>query len=200
MTIEYYQQNADEFFNGTINVDMSNIYQHFTKDLHANALILDAGCGSGRDSKAFLDMGYKVDAFDASSEIVKLASKHTGLDVKHAVFDDVTAIDKYDAIWCCASLLHVPEDDLPTTLAKLAAALKSNGIWYLSFKYGDVQREKDGRLFTDINEERLATLVSDIPHVEVKRTWITEDNRPERNEIWLNTVLKKNNSRKLIKY
>jgi 2-polyprenyl-3-methyl-5-hydroxy-6-metoxy-1,4-benzoquinol methylase len=67
MTIEYYQQNADEFFNGTINVDMSNIYQHFTKDLHANALILDAGCGSGRDSKAFLDMGYKVDAFDASS-------------------------------------------------------------------------------------------------------------------------------------
>jgi 2-polyprenyl-3-methyl-5-hydroxy-6-metoxy-1,4-benzoquinol methylase len=196
MTIEYYQQNADEFFNGTINVDMSNIYQHFTKDLHANALILDAGCGSGRDSKAFLDMGYKVDAFDASSEMVKLASKHTGLDVKHSVFDDVTAIDKYDAIWCCASLLHLPEDDLPTTLAKLAAALKPNGIWYLSFKYGDVQREKDGRLFTDINEERLATLVSDIPHVEVKRTWITEDNRPERNEIWLNTVLKKNNSRK----
>jgi 2-polyprenyl-3-methyl-5-hydroxy-6-metoxy-1,4-benzoquinol methylase len=196
MTIEYYQQNADEFFNGTINVDMSNIYQHFTKDLPANALILDAGCGSGRDSKAFIEMGYQVEAFDASSEIVKLAFKHTGLDVKHAVFDDVTAIDKYDAIWCCASLLHVPEDDLPTTLAKLAAALKPNGIWYLSFKYGDVQREKDGRLFTDINEERLATLVSDIPHVEVKRTWITEDNRPERNEIWLNTVLKKNNSRK----
>jgi 2-polyprenyl-3-methyl-5-hydroxy-6-metoxy-1,4-benzoquinol methylase len=191
MTIEYYQQNADEFFNGTINVDMSNIYQHFTKDLPANALILDAGCGSGRDSKAFIEMGYQVEAFDASSEIVKLAFKHTGLDVKHAVFDDVTAIDKYDAIWCCASLLHVPEDDLPTTLAKLAAALKPNGIWYLSFKYGDVQREKDGRLFTDINEDRLATLVSDIPHVEVKRTWITEDNRPERNEIWLNAVLKK---------
>jgi 2-polyprenyl-3-methyl-5-hydroxy-6-metoxy-1,4-benzoquinol methylase len=196
MTIEYYQQNADEFFNVTINVDMSNIYQHFTKDLPANALILDAGCGSGRDSKAFIEMGYQVEAFDASSEIVKLAFKHTGLDVKHAVFDDVTAIDKYDAIWCCASLLHVPEDDLPTTLAKLAAALKPNGIWYLSFKYGDVQREKDGRLFTDINEDRLATLVSDIPHVEVKRTWITEDNRPERNEIWLNTVSKKNNSRK----
>jgi 2-polyprenyl-3-methyl-5-hydroxy-6-metoxy-1,4-benzoquinol methylase len=191
MTIEYYQQNADEFFNGTINVDMSNIYQHFTKDLPANALILDAGCGSGRDSKAFIEMGYQVEAFDASSEIVKLAFKHTGLDVKHAVFDDVTAIDKYDAIWCCASLLHVPEDDLPTTLAKLAAALKPNGIWYLSFKYGDVQREKDGRLFTDMNEDRRATLVSDIPHVEVKRTWITEDNRPERNEIWLNAVLKK---------
>ena len=191
MTIDYYQQNADEFFSGTINVDMSNIYQHFTQNLPTGALILDAGCGSGRDSKAFLDMGYQVEAFDASSEMVKRASKHTGLDVKYAVFDDVTAIDKYDAIWCCASLLHVPESDLPTTLLKLTDALKPNGIWYLSFKYGSEQREKDGRLFTDVNEERLATLVSAMPHVEVKRTWITEDNRPDRNERWINAILVK---------
>lgn len=191
MTIDYYQQNADEFFNGTINVDMSNIYQHFTNDLPTDSLILDAGCGSGRDSKAFLDMGYQVEAFDASSEMVKRASKHTGLDVKYAVFDDVTAIDKYDAIWCCASLLHVPESDLPTTLLKLTDALKPNGIWYLSFKYGSEQHEKDGRLFTDVNEERLATLVSAMPHAEVKRTWITEDNRPDRNERWINAILVK---------
>jgi len=189
MTIDYYQQNADEFFNGTINVDMSNIYQHLTKDLPTGSLILDAGCGSGRDSKAFLDMGYKVEAFDASSEMVKLASEYTGLDVKHAVFDDVNAIDKYDAIWCCASLLHVPENQLPNTLARLASALKPNGIWYLSFKYGSKQREKDGRLFTDVNEERLATLVSALSHVEVKLIWITEDKRPDRNEQWLNAIL-----------
>lgn len=191
MTIDYYQQNADEFFNGTINVDMSNIYQHFTNDLPTDSLILDAGCGSGRDSKAFLDMGYQVEAFDASSEMVKRASKHTALDVKYAVFDDVTAIDKYDAIWCCASLLHVPEDDLPSTLTTLAAALKPNGIWYLSFKYGDTQREKDGRLFTDINEQRLTELVSNISNIGIGSTWITEDNRPDRNEKWLNAILVK---------
>ncbi|WP_223270203.1 class I SAM-dependent methyltransferase [Colwellia sp. C1TZA3] len=168
---------------------MSNIYQHFTKDLPVNALILDAGCGSGRDSKAFLDMGYQVKAFDASSEMVKRASKYTDLDVKHAVFDDVTATDKYDAIWCCASLLHVPEDDLPSTLAKLVAALKPNGIWYLSFKYGDTQRAKGGRLFTDVNEKRLADLVNALPPIEVKYSWVTEDNRPDRNERWLNALL-----------
>ncbi len=191
MTIDYYQQNADEFFNGTINVDMSNIYQHFTKDLPANTLILDAGCGSGRDSKAFLDMGYQVEAFDASSEMVKRASKHTGLNVKHAVFDDVTAIDKYDAIWCCASILHVPEDDLPCTLATLAAALRQSGIWYVSFKYGNSQREKDGRSFTDINEQRLVEMVSSISNIDISSTWITEDNRPDRNEKWLNAILVK---------
>tara|TARA_R110000737_G_scaffold67694_1_gene95691 strand:- start:2050 stop:2619 length:570 start_codon:yes stop_codon:yes gene_type:complete len=188
MTINYYQQNADEFFNGTINVDMSNIYQHFTKDLPAGSLILDAGCGSGRDSKAFLCMGYKVDAFDASLEMVKRASKYTVLDVKHAAFNDVTAIDKYDAIWCCASLLHVPEDDLPSTLA---TALKPNGIWYVSFKYGDSQREKDGRSFTDINEQRLTELVSSLSNIDISSTWITEDDRPDRNEKWLNAILVK---------
>ena len=72
---------------------------------------------------------------------------------------------------------------------KLADALKPNGIWYLSFKYGDTQREKDGRLFTDINEQRLTELVSSLSNIDISSTWITEDNRPDRNEKWLNAIL-----------
>lgn len=191
MSIEFYQNNADEFFTGTVNVDMTNIYQRFTKNIQPNALILDAGCGSGRDSKAFIDMGYRVDAFDASSELVARASNYTGLDVKLALFDDITATEQYDAIWCCASLLHVPEADLPVTLDKLAMALKSNGTWYVSFKYGDSQREKGGRLFTDMNEARLVKLIALIASIEIEATWITEDNRPGRQEKWLNAILVK---------
>lgn len=191
MIIQFYQDNADEFFEGTVNVDMSNIYQHFTKDLNKGALILDAGCGSGRDSKAFIDMGYAVDAFDASSELVYRASEYTGLEVKHGLFNDVDKAEEYDAIWCCASLLHVPEIELPETLSKLANALKTSGVWYVSFKYGDSQREKDGRSFTDINEQRLAELVSSLSNIDVSSTWTTEDNRPDRNEKWLNAILVK---------
>ncbi len=191
MTIQFYQDNADDFFEGTVNVDMSNIYQHFTKDLSKYALILDAGCGSGRDTKAFLEMGYSVEAFDASSELVSRASEYTGIEVQHGVFDDVDKIEEYDAIWCCASLLHVPEIELPETLNKLANALKPSGVWYVSFKHGDSQREKDGRSFTDINEQRLTELVSSLINIDISRTWITEDNRPDRNEKWLNAILMK---------
>jgi len=192
MSIEFYQNNADEFFTGTVKVDMTNIYQRFTKNIIPNALILDAGCGSGRDSKAFIEMGYRVDAFDASSELVTRASNYTGLDVKLALFEDVAAFEKYDAIWCCASLLHVPEADLTDTLSKLAMALKNNGTWYVSFKYGDSQREKGGRMFTDMNEARLSKLIASIPSIKTEAIWITEDNRPDRQEKWLNAILTKN--------
>lgn len=192
MTIQFYQDNAESFFEDTVNVDMTNIYQHFTKSLPNNAFILDAGCGSGRDTKAFLEMGYKVEAFDASSELVSRARKYTGIDVIHALFNDVNSTDKYDAIWCCASLLHVPEIELPEVLSKLSNALKPNGSWYVSFKYGDSQREKDGRSFTDINEQRLAALVTSLINIDVNSTWITEDNRPDRSEKWLNAILTKN--------
>jgi SAM-dependent methyltransferase len=191
MTIQFYQDNADDFFEGTVNVDMSNIYQHFTKNLNKGSLILDAGCGSGRDTKAFIDMGYSVEAFDASSELVSRASRYTGIVVETALFNDVESVDKYDAIWCCASLLHVPEIELAATLCRLAKALKAKGIWYVSFKYGDKQREKDGRSFTDINKQRLTDLVSNLNNIDISSTWITEDNRPNRNEKWINAILVK---------
>ncbi len=191
MSIDFYQDNADEFFNGTVNVDMNNIYQRFTENIKPNGLILDAGCGSGRDSKAFLEMNYRVDAFDASSELVMLATRYTCLEVRLAVFNDINEHEKYDAIWCCASLLHVPEVDLQKILKKLATALKSKGTWYASFKYGDSQRESEGRLFTDMNEERLSKLIADVPFIEIQSTWLTEDNRPDKQEKWLNVILVK---------
>ena len=188
MSIQFYQDNADEFFSNTVQVNMSDIYSHFTKHLKDGSLILDAGCGSGRDTKAFLDMGYKVDAFDASSEMVDRAKIHTGIDIKKALFEDINYSEKYDAIWCCASLLHVPEQELTTTLTKLCNSLKPNGTWYMSFKYGDTEREKDGRQFTDMNGDRLRYLISNI-NVKAEKVWITEDNRRDRSEKWINVIV-----------
>jgi len=191
MTLQYYQNNAQTFFDGTVNVDMSSLYESFTRHLLPGARVLDAGCGSGRDAKAFLEMGYQLNAFDASSEMVALASQHTGLSVQQMTFSDVDDQQQYDGIWCCASLLHVPAQELPTVMQKLANALKTNGIWYVSFKYGDGEREKDGRQFTDMNETSFLTLLQSTPEVEIETLWTTHDKRPERDEIWLNALLRK---------
>lgn len=191
MTIEYYNQNAQAFVETTLNVDMQALYQPFIKLLSDNALILDAGCGSGRDTKAFLDMGFQVEAIDASEEMVKHATSYTGLKVQNKTFQDIHEQEKYDAIWTCASLLHVPQSELTTVISKLSDALKSNGIWYLSFKYGNTERVKDGRTFTDMDEKAIETLLSHQPNLKLVEMWITQDARPERNERWLNLIIKK---------
>ncbi len=191
MTLKYYQDNAQTFFNGTVNVDMSSLYETFTKHLAPGARVLDAGCGSGRDAKAFLEMGYQVEAFDASPAMVELAREHTGLPVQLMTFADVEWKEAFDGIWCCASLLHVPAVELPGVMRRLADALKSGGVWYVSFKYGEGEREVEGRRFTDMDEMRLRALVGAMVGIEVFEMWTTRDKRPARDESWMNVVLRK---------
>ncbi|WP_285131306.1 class I SAM-dependent methyltransferase [Leclercia adecarboxylata] len=191
MTLKYYQDNAQTFFDGTVNVDMSSLYETFTQYLAPGARVLDAGCGSGRDAKAFLGMGYQVEAFDASPAMVGLAREHTGLPVQLMTFADVDWKEEFDGIWCCASLLHVPAVELPGVMRRLADALKLGGVWYVSFKYGDGEREVDGRWFTDMDEDDLNTLVSSLTAIEVGDVWLTQDKRPDRKEIWVNGILRK---------
>lgn len=191
MTINFYQTNAQQFFDSTVNVDMSSLYAAFTEHLAPNARVLDAGCGSGRDSKAFREMGYQVEAFDASSEMVTLASKYAAVPVRQLSFHELTDTERYLGIWCCASLLHLPASQLPDAMQKLARALMPGGVWYVSFKYGDSEREKDGRHFTDLNEQALSSLIQQLPGIQIQSTWLTEDKRPDRNETWLNALLHK---------
>lgn len=191
MNSDYYQLHAQRFFSETVDVDMSELHRPFVAHLKPGARILDAGCGSGRDAKAFSEMGYEVEAFDASAELVELARQHTGLPVKQMRFEEVTEVERYDGIWCCASLLHVPLAELPGVMAQLAKALKPGGVWYLSFKYGSGEREKDGRRFTDMDEAGFAEVLSELSGIEVMECWQTHDQRPERDDSWINLVLSK---------
>ncbi|MGE6981206.1 class I SAM-dependent methyltransferase [Kluyvera intermedia] len=191
MTLEYYQLHAQDFFSATVNVDMASLYAPFLERIPAGGRILDAGCGSGRDSKAFLQRGYAVEAFDATAEMVALATQHTGLPVRQMTFSDVDVTARYDGIWCCASLLHVRMQALPEAMERLAQALKPDGVWYVSFKYGDGERIKEGRHFTDLNEQALEALLTPLTDITLIRHWITEDKRPERTEMWLNALLVK---------
>lgn len=190
-TIDYYNNFADEFAQATLHVDMDSLYQPFLVELPNTARILDVGCGSGRDTLAFKNKGYKVDAIDYSEELVKKATLLTGIQVKLQSFYEVNEFEVYDGIWACASLLHCERDRLAEVIGQLITALKPNGVLYMSFKYGDSDREKDGRAFTDLDEAQAKALLQLFEDVEQVQQWITQDQRPDRQEKWLNLLWKK---------
>ncbi|WP_180010045.1 bifunctional 2-polyprenyl-6-hydroxyphenol methylase/3-demethylubiquinol 3-O-methyltransferase UbiG [Acinetobacter sp. YH16055] len=190
-TIDYYNQYADEFTQSTLNVDMESLYQPFLAELPEYAQLLDVGCGSGRDILAFKNKGYKVEAIDYSEELVERATLLTGLQVRLQSFYEIDEHEAYDGVWACASLLHCERTRLAEVLGKLIHTLKPDGVLYMSFKYGDSDREKDGRAFTDLNEEQAEALRNQFDDVEQIKQWMTVDQRPDRQEKWLNLLWKK---------
>ncbi len=198
-TLGYYDTHADKFYNSTVNIEFSKMQNRFLSKLKKDSYILDFGCGSGRDTKYFLEQGCRVDAIDGSAELCRLAGEYTGIEVKKMFFQDLAEVDKYDGIWACSSILHLPIDELKEVMKKMAAALKENGIIYTSFKYGIFAGERNGRFFTDMTEETFAEFIGEIEDLEVEEQWTTSDVRPGRGEEkWLNLILRK--KQKLLNY
>lgn len=190
-TLDYYDINALGFFESTFKVDMESLYQPFLRYLPDHAVILDLGCGSGRDTLAFKNKGYQVTATDYSKELVDKASRLSGVDVRFESFYELSELNQYDGVWACASLLHCERNRLPEVLEKILKALKVNGICYMSFKYGAGDRYKDGRQFTDMDESQTQSLLKKFDNILLLQQWITIDKRPNHNEDWLNIVFQK---------
>ncbi len=193
-TISYYNEHAADFQNSVSTANMNSMCDRFLSYLSKPAHILDLGCGTGRDSLYFLDHGYTVLPMDASEAMCKIASKITGLTVRQLRFENLDYTDEFDGVWACASLLHVEREKLPAILRKINKALKPGGILYMSFKYGETTRKKEGRLFTDMTEKDLFFLCNESNGFELEDYYITADVRLERSdEKWLNIIAKKMN-------
>ena len=190
MSVEFYEKNHREYIEATLQVDMSALYQPFCQMLHKNAKILDAGCGSGRDTQFFINAGFEVVAIDASSKMVKATKKLTGADCRQMSFEELKLENDFDGIWACASLLHVKRAGLPSVLTKFASVLRPNGVMYISFKHGTEEREAGLRYFNDLNQDLFNVIVANVPNFEINKVWITCDARPRRgHEKWLNCIL-----------
>lgn len=192
-TLDYYNQNAQSFATGTVSVDFHETQDRFLKLLDKGSLVLDFGCGSGRDTRYFLEHGMYVEATDGSEELCRIASDYAGIPVKQMLFQELKKTEKYDGIWACSSILHLPKQQLKAVLMKMADALKEQGIIYTSFKYGDFEGERNGRYFTDFTGDAFRDFVADIAEIQIEEVWITGDVRQGRNEEkWLNLIIRKN--------
>ena len=153
----------------------------------------DFGCGSGRDSKYFLENGYEVEAIDGSIEMCKLASEYIGQDVKCMKFEELNEEDTYDGIWACSSILHVTKEELPKILEKMINALKQDGIIYTSFKKGKGYEIKEGKYYNFLTKEELESILEKLEmNVELIEYFETIGSTQRSNGvIWTNYIIQK---------
>ena len=140
-TLQFYNNNAERYAAQTKYIDVSDLYTDFEECLCPGDRILDLGCGSGRDSKYFLERGYDVVPVDGSAEMCRVASEYLGIPVQQKLFSEIEYREEFDGIWACASLLHVPKVQIRDVMEKVSRALKEQGVLYASFKYGDDEKE-----------------------------------------------------------
>lgn len=186
--MSYYKEHAKEFIENTKDSDMSALYSFFEAYLSGGGTILDIGFGSGRDSLYFISKGYTVYAIDPEEEFVKYGKEIGLTNVEQLRAEDINYENIFDGIWACASLLHISSAHLNDVFKRCSKALKEKGVMYVSFKLGAFEGTRNGRFYLDLTENSLQNYLADTG-LSIKETKITKDVRPERDELWLNAIL-----------
>jgi 2-polyprenyl-3-methyl-5-hydroxy-6-metoxy-1,4-benzoquinol methylase len=188
----WYDRNTQNYVERTESVDLSHLYEKFLALIPDHGRILDAGCGSGRDSLAFQTLGYDVVPMDASLAMVDHATRLTGRTALHLRHQDVAFDQEFDGIWSMASLLHVPHHELAMVIGRYRDALVPDGMLFASFKHGVGERLHDERLFAHQNDRTFRHMLVSVSGLHLVETWVEPDRRPGRqNEEWFSTLCRR---------
>ena len=190
-TISYYNNNAEEYYENTKNVDFSDTYARFLKYIPEGGKIADLGCGSGRDTAHFSSKGYQAFGVDASEELATIATRNAGIKVIVSDMSTWQADEPLDGIWCCASLLHLNDDEITTFFNNIPINLKPDGAMFLSVKIGEKTGIDDkGRYVKYFSIGEIESLIKEAELV-ICDEWFSSDKIGRAETKWINIISKK---------
>ena len=188
-TLSWYKENAPLYAEETKNSLVYDALGEFLSRVEEKGRILDLGCGSGRDSFFFLERGFSVDSLDGSEAMKREAERLFGINVRLSDFLSLDEEEKYDGVWAQASILHLEEESLRKVLNLISRALKTGGVFYTSFRKGEVDGFENGRWYTNMTESRFSSLLP--PNLQIEKSWEGKDVRPGVNKTWLSIISRK---------
>ena len=190
-TIDYYNRNADWYYWTTVGVDMDAFRKNFASYLPDEARVIDMGCGSGRDVMAFSDMGHEATGLDGAKELLKLAEERLEIKTVAADMSEYIAASPYDGIWCCASLIHLNDEEKARFFRNLDRNLKPGGVLFLSVKEGiETGRDSDGVYTSNCTGAELEKHLEDAG-CEILDEKVTADAMGRSGVKWLNVLARK---------
>lgn len=155
-TLEFYAAAAPDYVARTpdlINRDLPG----FVDRIAAGSLVLELGCGSGRDAAYMQSRGLRIEPTDGVPAMAALAAARLGQPVRTMRFEELDAEDTYDAVYASYSLLHVPRSGLDDVLTRIWRALKPGGWHMATFKSGGSEgRDEFDRYFNYLSREQAA--------------------------------------------
>lgn len=188
-TLSWYKENASQYAEATQCSLVHDALGEFLSRIKEGGRILDYGCGCGRDSYYFMKHGFFLDSMDGSMEMIKEAERLFGIHPIFASFLSLNEIERYDGIWAQASILHLYENDLKTSLSLIERALKNGGVFYSSFRKGERDGYEDGRWYTNMTVDRFSSLLPSKLYIE--KAWESKDVRPSVEKNWLSIISRK---------
>jgi SAM-dependent methyltransferase len=150
-TLDYYEQHAAQFFEGTREHDVSQNIAALLDAIEGQGFcrkpytILDLGCGPGRDLKSFAALGHTAVGLDGSARFAEMARAYSGCEVWQ---QDFAKLDlppaRFDGVFANAALFHIPSLALARVLDQLYATLKPGGILFSSNPHGQNEEGWNG--------------------------------------------------------
>jgi len=189
-TIEYYDSNYIEYHQNTHSLDMIDIYRRVRSFISNGSRVLDAGCGSGRDTHYFLQHGFKVISFDASKKMTELCNEYPFAYCEQQAFNTINYASKFDLVWACASLLHLNEEELKTAFYNLFKSLKKDGHLYFSLKPQHAPTINDTRIYFSYDEQYIHSILIEKLKMTQVDFWITSSSLNSNDEFH-NYIFKK---------
>lgn len=157
-TLGFYANNAATY---AARSSVNPRLERFLNLVMPNGLILELGTGSGQDAKAMLEQGFDVDPTDGSGELAAEAALLLKCPVKQMLFQELEAVERYDAIYASASLLHANRAHLPDIVQRMHRALKPGGWLWASFKDGPGEgHDALGRYYNYMSADEIVSLWS----------------------------------------
>lgn len=140
-TLADYSAVADAYASGNMDHDVSQNIEAMLSPLRSDRPapydILDVCSASGRDLKAFTELGHRAVGLDGVPRFCELSRAHSGCEVLE---QDLASLalprDRFDAIFCNACLFHLPSAALPGALKELRGALRAGGVLFVSNAHG----------------------------------------------------------------
>jgi SAM-dependent methyltransferase len=194
VTLAHYDQNAENFWQGTRDHDVSQNRDALLEHLDGKGpfRILDFGCGPGRDLRIFKQLGHEAIGLEGAERFVKLAREYSGCAVWHQNFLRLQLPpDYFDGIFANAALFHVPSQELPRVLTELHATLKKNGVLFSSNPRGDNEEGWSGQrygVFYDL--DRWRDMVTSAGFVEIIH-YYRPAGLPREQQPWLASLWRK---------